>query len=177
MCFVVNEKMLTEGAYQFDTPEQALAFSPLAAKLMELGFVDKVFISQNFITVNKKGEEPEWTEAMPPMRILIKQFLESGEPLLNLEDLPAPQPDPTETFPLQLKAIIDQRIRPATRSDGGDITFASYENGVVKVNLAGACVDCPFAPRTIKGGVEKLLKGAFPEIIEVTSDQVDWNAE
>lgn len=177
MTFVIENQLLTEGAYMFESKAAALSQSPLAAKLFELDFVTQVFISQDFITVSKTETEEDWVELMPPLRVLIKRTLESGTPLLNLEDIPAPAKEPEDTFEKQLKALIDQKIRPATRMDGGDITFASYADGVVKVNLAGSCVGCPFAPRTIKSGVEKLLKGAFPELKEVTSDQVDWNAK
>jgi len=54
-----------------------------------------------------------------------------------------------------IKAI--DEIRPAIQEDGGDIEFVSLEGNTVKVRLRGACVGCPMAMITLKGGVENYL--------------------
>lgn len=58
-------------------------------------------------------------------------------------------------------------VRPFIQQDGGDVTFVSYENGVVMVALQGACEGCPLSSVTLKMGLEKEIKKHVPEIKEV----------
>jgi Fe-S cluster biogenesis protein NfuA len=59
------------------------------------------------------------------------------------------------------------KIRVALQQDGGDIEFVSFENGVVKVRLKGACCGCPMSQMTLSNFVEARLKEAVPEIKKV----------
>lgn len=176
MKFSVEGILLTHGAYSFESAEEA-RISPLATKLFKFDYVTRVFIAKNFVTVTKKDEElSTWDQAIVDLRIVIKKHIEVGEPIFDF-DTSADKLDTeySDDVAGRLHMMIDERIRMATNEDGGDITFESYENGIMKVKLAGACMECPFAPRTIKAGIEKLVKSQFPEVVEVTSDQVDWS--
>ena len=68
----------------------------------------------------------------------------------------------------KIRSAID-KIRPMLQADGGDIEFISYEKGIVKVKLKGACSGCPMSQMTLKNGVERSLKKEIPEIISVES--------
>lgn len=61
------------------------------------------------------------------------------------------------------------KIRPMLQADGGDVEFVDFVEGVVKVQLKGACAGCPMSQMTIKNGVEKLLKEKIPEVQSVES--------
>ena len=50
----------------------------------------------------------------------------------------------------QIKELIDQRVRPAVAMDGGDISFCSFEDGVVTLQMKGACAGCPSSTATLK---------------------------
>lgn len=67
----------------------------------------------------------------------------------------------------QIKAILDEKIRPILQRDGGDIELVGVEDGTVTVRLQGACGGCPGAQMTLKMGVERLLRESIPEIKEV----------
>ena len=58
-------------------------------------------------------------------------------------------------------------IRPALQMDGGDIEYVGFEDGVVKVNLTGACDSCSISWLTLKGGVERILKERVPGVVSV----------
>ena len=175
MKFEVDDLLLTPGAYSFWSAEEA-AKSPLAVKLFGLDYVAGVFIAKNFITVTKKDEEPIWDSVLIDARILIKKHLEDGEPLFDFDGKQAPPlPENEDYLSEKIRETIDRQIQPATWQDGGEIYFESFVDGVVKVKLAGACMGCPFAPRTLKHGVEVLLKRHFPDVVTVTSDDVDWS--
>ncbi|APJ04650.1 NifU family protein [Silvanigrella aquatica] len=64
----------------------------------------------------------------------------------------------------KIKEIIEQQIRPALQSDGGDIELVDVEDGIVKVRLVGACSHCPSSAMTLYQGVEKMLMDQMPEV-------------
>ncbi|MCB9234862.1 MAG: NifU family protein [Bacteroidia bacterium] len=176
MKFEIPGLSLTREMYEFASPEAAQA-SPLAAQLFSFDYVDRVFFYRNFITVHRKEEsDADWEEILLDLRVVIKRHLELGEPVI-LADTPFLQDvEPKNELEDKIRKMIDLQIRPATWGDGGDISFLGFDDGIVKVKLAGACIGCPFGPRTVKQGVEVLLKRVFPyEVKEVTSDYVDWS--
>jgi NFU1 iron-sulfur cluster scaffold homolog, mitochondrial len=174
MKFEVEDLLLTPGAYTFATPEEAKR-SPLAAKLFGFDYVQQVFIAKNFVTVTKKEELPPWDTLLIDIRIIIKKHLEAEELLFTFDgSLPEPLPEGEGYLVEKIRETLERQILPATWTDGGEIYFESFVDGVVKVRLAGSCVGCPFAPRTLKAGVEVLLKRHFPDVVSVTSDDVDW---
>ena len=67
----------------------------------------------------------------------------------------------------QIVHLLDQRVRPAVAQDGGDITFQSFEEGIVYLHMQGACAGCPSSTMTLKMGIENLLKHYIPEVTEV----------
>ena len=78
--------------------------------------------------------------------------------------------EPTETERRVLEAI--ELIRPALQSDGGDIVFSRLdEDGVVHVDLVGACGTCPISMQTLKAGVERIIMDRVPGITEVIADE------
>ena len=58
-------------------------------------------------------------------------------------------------------------IRPAVQADGGDIKLASVDNGVVNIEMLGACVGCPLSIATLRSGIERILKEKVPGVEEV----------
>lgn len=60
-----------------------------------------------------------------------------------------------------------QQIRPALQSDGGDVKLVDVSDGIVKLQLMGACSGCPMSTMTLKMGIERALKEQIPEIKEV----------
>jgi Fe-S cluster biogenesis protein NfuA len=58
-------------------------------------------------------------------------------------------------------------IRPAVQADGGDLKLASVDNGVVNIEMLGACVGCPLSIATLKSGIERILKEKVPGVEEV----------
>lgn len=174
MKFEVEDLLLTPGAYTFATAEEAKR-SPLAAKLFGFEYVQQVFIAKNFVTVTKKDELPPWDTLLIDIRIIIKKHLEDGEALFLFDaSQPEPLPEGEDYLTEKIRETLERQILPATWTDGGEMYLQSFEDGVVKLKLAGSCVGCPFAPRTIKHGVEVILKRHFPDVISVTSDDVDW---
>jgi NFU1 iron-sulfur cluster scaffold homolog, mitochondrial len=67
----------------------------------------------------------------------------------------------------QIKDLLDTRVRPAVASDGGDIEFDRFEDGIVFLHMRGSCSGCPSSTATLKMGIENMLKHYVPEVVEV----------
>lgn len=163
--FVVNEMLIPEGL-SFDFPDvTATESAPLAKELFSYPFVDRVFYMSNFITVTKK-ENVEWIEIQNVLKQHIKDFLESGRFIIEVDEREEePAPDETETVK-KIKTILEEYIRPAVEQDGGAITFHSFREGVVKVRLQGSCSGCPSSMVTLKAGIENLFKRMMPDEVQ-----------
>ncbi len=160
--FVVNEVLIPEGL-SFDFPDAAsTGAAPLAKELFLYPFVDRVFYMSNFITVTKKGDV-EWLEIQSKIKEHIKKFLKSGRFIIEVEENEQTSVgEETETVK-KIKAILEEYIRPAVEQDGGAITFHSFNDGIVKVQLQGSCSGCPSSMITLKAGIENLFKRMMPD--------------
>lgn len=163
--FVVNEMLIPEGL-SFDFPDaESAGNAPLAKELFSYPFVDRVFYMSNFVTVTKK-EDVEWLEIQQTLKEHIKNFLESGRFIIEVEEQDAePAQEETEAVK-KIKTILEEYIRPAVEQDGGAITFYSFRDGVLKVRLQGSCSGCPSSMITLKAGIENLFKRMMPDEVQ-----------
>ncbi|MGK7389559.1 MAG: NifU family protein [Candidatus Cyclobacteriaceae bacterium M2_1C_046] len=165
--FVANFMLVPEGE-SFDFPDKASAENaPLAQELFNYDFVDRVFYMNNFVTVTKK-EDYEWDEIKLKIRDHIKSYLEQNKPVLT--ELTASQNEVSENDSpevQQIKMVLDEYIRPAVEQDGGAITFQSFEEGTLRLNLQGACSGCPSSTVTLKAGIENLMQRMVPQVKKV----------
>jgi Fe-S cluster biogenesis protein NfuA len=76
-----------------------------------------------------------------------------------------------EEIVAQIRELLDTRVRPAVASDGGDIVFRGYRDGIVRLHMQGACSGCPSSRATLKHGIENMLRHFVPEVVAV--EQVD----
>ncbi|MFD1094197.1 NifU family protein [Salegentibacter chungangensis] len=173
MKFVANKKLVLNAA-EFKNIDDAKN-SPLAQKLFHFPFVKEVFMDENYVSVNK-FDVAEWDEITLEVREFIKNFLQEGNEVITNEAATAQstaentekeQPnknkidlDSLDDTSQQVVAILDEYIKPAVASDGGNILFDSYneETRTVKVILQGACSGCPSSTMTLKSGIESMLR-------------------
>lgn len=163
--FVLDRVIMERGTANFPDKKSGSA-SPLAQKLFELSSVQEVFFGRDFITISKTPDSA-WDNIYDSLLKVINNHFESGEPiLLKTENDSAKGSNEVEQ---KIHEILDNQIRPAVASDGGDIIFDSYKDGVLKLHLQGSCSHCPSSVMTLKVGIESMLKKAIPEIKEVVS--------
>ena len=166
--FMTGETLLATGSRDYAS-KPSTGESPLASVLFEIPGVLGIFITQDFVTVSKDPAQ-SWDELVPILSDQITLFLRSGQPAVTAGPTTGPTPSPsTENTEVEekIRTILDNEIRPAVAMDGGDVVFYSYENGIVKLHLQGACSSCPSSIMTLKAGVENRLKMEIPEIKEV----------
>lgn len=165
--FVTNTVLLQQDSLDFPDEEKAQR-SPFAAELFTFPFVRGVFIANNFVTITKT-EDTDWHEVMPSLRDFIREYVGNGKTIVEEAYLKAlqakrQQAEADTDDETKIKQLLDKYVRPAVEMDGGAIIFDSYEDGIVKLQMQGACSGCPSSMVTLKAGIEGLLKRMMPEI-------------
>lgn len=165
--FLPGRDVLGLATADFASPVSA-ANSPLALALFDLPDVARVFLGGDFITVTK-SQDGDWAELKPQVLGVIMDHFVAGRPVMEGGALEADEdilPEDGEIV-AQIKELLDTRVRPAVASDGGDIVFRGYRDGVVKLHMQGACSGCPSSSATLKHGIENMLRHYVPEVTAV----------
>ena len=165
--FIPGIPVSPERSFDFRTPEEAMAVSPLAKMLFEIGDVTGVYLGTDFVSVTK-DDTADWAMIKPRVLAGIMDHAMSGLPTVDAAAIEqrqhAAQDDPVVA---QIMEILDERIRPAVANDGGDVVFDRFEDGVLYLHMRGACAGCPSATMTLKQGIEGMMKHFVPEVEEV----------
>ena len=171
--FIPGRVVVDGNPVEFASRETA-GRSPLAEKLFEVPGVTSVFYGSDFITVTKANGE--WQQLKPAILGAIMEHYMSGAPLLagGAAQSDADLDDEDEFFDEadaetvdMIKDLIETRVRPAVANDGGDITFRGFKDGIVYLNMKGACSGCPSSTATLQHGIQNLLKHFVPDVVEV----------
>ena len=161
----VSNKLIVDGSFEFNNIDEAQEME-FAKKLFEFSYVKSIYISKNFVSITKYDLK-NWDEVTLELRNFIKNYLEINEINFKRKEVKTEKIDLDETSK-KIISILDEYIKPAVSSDGGNILFDSYDKDkkLVKVILQGACSGCPSSTVTLKNGIENMLK-------EMLSDKVN----
>ena len=170
MKFVCSKRIVGE-VYEAKNIDEAMN-SPLATELFHKPYVKEVFMDENFISITKY-EIAQWDEIVQDLRQYLRDYIADNKTVVTGDASPkenAPQTQYTGTA-LKIIEIIDQHIKPAVASDGGNIVFDSYDEELksVQVILQGACSGCPSSTFTLKNGIEQLLREMLPGKVEAVT--------
>ena len=141
----------------------------LIRNIMSINGVEGIFLSKDFISVNKY-EETSWDDIKHIIISLINDFYSSGKKFVIDKNLNE-ENENLDEIEKKIVQILDQKIRPAVAKDGGDIRFKEFKDGIVKVQLQGSCSGCPSSTLTLKQGIQNLLCHYLPEVKEVVEVQ------
>jgi Fe-S cluster biogenesis protein NfuA len=184
--FAPGQEVMSDGTIFF-TRKEVAQNCPLALALFDITGVTAVFLGSDFITVTKADAVP-WEHIKAHILSAITQHFSSGLPMIDPgaqknngnQDR---QPAQTSLFAVgdmlddylcddddvvsQIRSLIETKVRPAVAQDGGDIVFQSFDDGIVRVSLRGACSGCPSSTATLKSGIENMLRHYVPEVDSV----------
>lgn len=173
--FVANVLLLPENSAEYLRAEEAEG-APLVQALFEFPFVRSVYVCNNFVTITKK-EFTSWTEIIPQVREFLKEWLTAGKDVIVMMPVKKEEKKPLTITDLNNEGIegqiidaLEEYVKPAVESDGGEISFVSFDEGVVTVRLQGSCSGCPSSTVTLKQGIENLLKKMVPGVTEVVAE-------
>jgi Fe-S cluster biogenesis protein NfuA len=169
MKFLPGRAVLEHGTLDLRDAAQAEQ-SPLAERLFGIPGVSGVFFGSDFITVTKNAGE--WHQLKPMILGAIMEHFMSGAPLLTtggaeINDGEEFFDDADAATVATIKELLETRVRPAVANDGGDITFRGFKDGVVYLNMKGACSGCPSSTATLRHGIQNLLRHFIPDVTEV----------
>ncbi|WP_435413275.1 NifU family protein [Psychroserpens mesophilus] len=164
--FVANKK-LVQNYHEFKSIDEAKN-SPFASELFHFPFVKSVFFDENFVSITKY-DIADWNDITMELREFIRVYIENAKDIVlvdkqNLEETHHKVLDAKfethDDISKEIINILEEYVKPAVASDGGNIEFQSYdaESKIVKVILQGACSGCPSSTFTLKNGIENMLK-------------------
>jgi len=173
--FVANKKLVT-APFEFKSLDDT-AQAPIAEALFQLPFVKEIFIDENYISI-QKYDRIEWDDVVMQAREFIRDYIQDGKEIIlsghsqNKKEAEATAEAHFETLDdtsKEIVNIIEEYIKPAVASDGGNIVFKHYDENTknVSVILQGACSGCPSSTFTLKNGIENMLKQMLPGRINV----------
>jgi len=174
MKFVANKKLVLKPM-EFKNIDDTSDVE-LAQKLFHFPFVKEVYMDENFISI-QKYDMAEWDDISMELREFIREYLENNAEIVKSSTPESSQNDTTGVNKNQVKPenlngiskqiadILEEYVKPAVASDGGNIVFQSYDESTqaVHVILQGACSGCPSSTMTLKNGIENLLKDMLPQ--------------
>ncbi|WP_370477611.1 NifU family protein [Tamlana flava] len=175
MKFVANKKIVNT-LFEFTSIDEA-KLSPLATELFHFPFVKSIFLDENYVSITKY-DVAEWQDITIQLREFIKNYIENGKEIVkpnaaetlqkSTEQLDS-QFDTLDDTSKEIINILEEYVKPAVASDGGNIQFISYDESTknVSVMLQGACSGCPSSTYTLKSGIENMLKQMLPGKVEM----------
>ena len=173
--FLPGKKVSEVGPIEFLKNDKSIKVS-LANKILSLEGTVMVFFGEDFITV-KKEKDLNWDDLKHGIISEINDYYSKGNEVVVGKDLKLAKilsETTSDIKPVQsneiinkINEVLDTKIRPAVARDGGDITFKSFKDGIVTVELKGSCSGCPSSIMTLKQGVQNLLCHYIPEVKSV----------
>jgi len=167
--FLPGKKVSEIGPVEYLKSDKNIEI-PLVNKIFSLDGTVMVFFGEDFITV-KKEKNLNWKDLKHGIISEINDFYLQGNEVIVKKDyenlISKNSPTSSNQVINQINEVLDSKVRPAVAKDGGDITFKSFKDGVVIVELKGSCSGCPSSTMTLKQGVQNLLCHYIPEVKSV----------
>ena len=168
MKFLPGRDVMGEGAVADFPDRDSAGRSPLALTLFQIPEVGRVFFGSDFVSVTKT--DGDWRHLKPAILGAIMEHFTLGEAVF-VGDAAVEEAEDDDDIVVQIKELLDTRVRPAVANDGGDIVFKGFDgaSGTVFLQLRGSCAGCPSSTMTLKNGIENMLRHFIPEVSAVES--------
>jgi Fe-S cluster biogenesis protein NfuA len=164
--FIPGVPVMDNGTADYPAADSA-GNSPLARRLFQIDGIKGVFLGGDFVAVTKE-ETLDWFALKPSILAGIMEHYASGMPVVEKTEPGGEAADEDENeIVTQIKQLLDTRVRPAVAMDGGDIVFQGFDDGIVTLQMRGACQGCPSSTATLKMGIENMLRHYIPDVREV----------
>ena len=166
--FLSEKKISSVGTQEFKKVNIKKINNYFIKNLLNLDGVELVLVSENFLSV-KKNEKISWDSLKPSIVSSLNDYFQKNEePILSTIGKAKPEQKIEDNKTIdQINDILNTKVRPAVARDGGDITFKSFKDGIVTVELKGSCSGCPSSTATLKQGVQNLLCHYVKEVKSV----------
>ncbi|MFP4313948.1 MAG: NifU family protein [Alphaproteobacteria bacterium] len=168
--FLPGRDIMPSGSRDYRSVEEAKN-APLAQRLFSIQGVEGVFYGRDFVSVTK-NDDTDWSMLKSMIMAALMEHLSTNQPILNeaaqgKESAGLDNAEDDDEIVVQIKELLETRVRPMVAMDGGDIVFDRFDDGIVFLRMQGACAGCPSSTATLKMGIENMLKHFVPEVEEV----------
>ena len=157
---------IVSNSGSFEITKKDNVKNELIRNLMSTNGVEGIFLSKEFISINKY-DEFNWDDIKHIAISLINDFYSEDKKFVIDKERKSTQNTNLSDIEKKIIQILETKVRPAVARDGGDIKFKEFKDGIVKVQLQGSCSGCPSSTMTLKQGVKNLLCHYLPEVKEV----------
>ena len=174
--FLPGKTVSEVGPIEFLKNDKNIKKVSLANKILSLEGISMVFFGEDFITV-KKEKDLNWEDLKHGIISEINDYYSKRNNVVVGKDIRLEEildssnkdskPAQSDNVINKINEVLDSKVRPAVARDGGDITFKSFKDGIVTVELKGSCSGCPSSVMTLKQGVQNLLCHYIPEVKSV----------
>ena len=162
--FLLGKKVSNDGPHEFLNENQTEI--PVLKHILSINGVTGIFLSEDFVSVNKSHEE-KWENIKHIIISYLNEYYDQGNEFIINKKTDLDYAKNYGEIENKIIKILETKIRPAVARDGGDITFKEFKDGKVTVVLKGSCSGCPSSTLTLKQGVQNLLCHYIPEVKEV----------
>ena len=156
--FVLKDRLTWGTACSFDSAESAAA-DPLAAKLFAIPHVVNVYYMDKWITVTQDGEA-DWPKLVREIAMPIREAEAAQKPeaenVANFDD--------DEPKLAAIRKLLNEQVRPALVSDGGDLQIVGLDGNVLSIRYFGACGSCPSSLAGTLSAIGNLARTIEPDI-------------
>ena len=163
--FIPEKKIMDSGFVEFKNKEEATN-NELAKNLFLIDGIDTVSFGEEFISITK-SENSDWMLLKADVLCVLVDYLSTNNNIIDTVTDGNEINDNDDEVVKQIKILINERIRPGVAQDGGDVVFSSFKEGILELELRGACSGCPSASVTLKMGIENMMRHYIPEVLEV----------
>jgi NFU1 iron-sulfur cluster scaffold homolog, mitochondrial len=139
--------------------------SEFANEIFKIDGIDGIFILKDFLTITK-SDESSFKDLTPSALEIIQKFITENKSFGESEMVEEEDRDYNE-LELKIVDVLDKYVRPAVAQDGGDVTFDSFKDGTVYLQMKGSCSGCPSSVMTLKNGIERMMTNFVPEVHSV----------
>lgn len=174
MRFILDAPIHTGGTLRFDAPAPDV---PLAQALFAVDGVTGMQVSGETILVTRAPEHG-WDRLKAPIAAAIREALDRSDPPLGPPSEAAVGHGDDVAMLAAVTEVLDARANPAIARHGGRVSAEAVENGIVSLRMSGGCQGCAASSRTLRDGVEKMLRAAVPgirAIVDVTDHEEGAN--
>ena len=175
--FIPGRDVSPEKNVSYEKAEDA-DNSPLAKRMFAIEGISSVFLGKDFISISK-SEKIDWQVMKSLILTQLMQHFMSDEKVVDIvnEESKIEVSEEDKEIALQIEELLETRVRPSVAGHGGDIIFHGYSEGVVELEMKGACSGCPSSLATLKMGVENMLKHYIPEVTQLIGEDDEQAAQ
>ena len=166
--FIPEKDMSVDRSYLFKKTDD-LKSNDLLKNLFDIDGVESILIDSGFISVTKDNSS-SWAVLRTILTSKIGVFLEKNNYVIDLtlnNEKVSDNKKALTDIEKSIVELLETRVKPVVASHGGEISFNSFKNGTVYLELKGSCAGCPSSTATLKMGIENMLKHYHKDIKEV----------